>query len=93
MVEDEFALDIRESKTNRLKASCRTSMDGDIDIAGDSITKSQSTGRAACCWSRRVAASCQQRDGEQKDSLDTVELSHDQFLVCTSQECIEVKKA
>ena len=93
MVEDEFALDIRESKTNRLKASCRTSMDGDIDIAGDSITKSQSTGRAAGRWSRRVAASCQQRDGEQKDGEDTVELPHNQFLVCTSQECIEVKMA
>lgn len=93
MVQDKFALDIREPKTDWLKASCRTSMDGDIDIAGHSITKRQSAGRAAGRWSRRVAASAQQQDCEQKDAQDTVELSHDQFLVCTSQECIEVKNA
>jgi hypothetical protein len=77
LVEDEFALDIRESKTDRMKASCRASMDGDIDIAGHSITKSQSAGRATGRWSRRVAASAQQRDREQKYGKDKLWLSHD----------------
>ena len=65
-------------------------MDSDVDVAGHSITKSQSAGRATGRWSGCIAASAQQQDGEQKDGHDTVELSHDQFLVCTSPECIEV---
>jgi hypothetical protein len=48
LVEDEFAFGIRESKTNRLKASRRVSMNGDVDIAGDSIPESQLAWCATC---------------------------------------------
>ena len=93
LIENELSVDIRESKTDRLKAPCRISMDCDIDIAGDAIPKSQRARCTTCGWSRRVAASCQQRDAEQKDGQDIVEMSHDQFLIRTLQECIEVKNA
>jgi hypothetical protein len=62
-------------------------MDGDIDIAGHSISKSQRAGRATGCRSSRITASCQQREGDKKDSQGNVELSHDPFLVCTPQMC------